>query len=72
MGTFIQHRNILGVTYLADRLSKDGDSIYSALDHIYTSTGLDCKTTKLEEGSSDPLPILAEIYYQRCKNTPRC
>ena len=43
----------LGIMYLADRLNKEGDTISSALDHIYTSTDLKCKTTKLE----DHLPI---------------
>ena len=55
----------LGVTYLADRLNKDGGTVSSALDHIYTSTDPDCKTTKLEEGSLDHLVIVAEINYKQ-------
>ena len=51
----------LGITYVADRLSKDGETISSALDHIYSSKNLKIKTSKLENSSTDHLPIIAEI-----------
>ena len=53
----------MGYTYLADRLSAEGKAIESALDHIYVSQSLEKKirTQKLEENSTDHLPIIAEL-----------
>ena len=53
----------MGYTYLADRLSAEGKTIESALDHIYVSQDLEkkIKTRKLEESSTDHLPIIAEL-----------
>ena len=45
----------LGYTYLADRLTPEGKTIETALDHIYMSNKTESKTEtrKLEESSTD-------------------
>ena len=49
-------------TYLADKLSSVGQTIESALDHIYMSSKLKniTKARKPEESSIDHVPIIAE------------
>ena len=63
----------LGYTYLADRLSASGESIQSALDHIYISMDLKEKTReyKLEESSTDHLPIMLEILCNTKSDAPK-
>ena len=53
----------LGNTYLADRLTEDGNIIESALDHTYLSSDLKSRTSvsKLDSSSTDHLPIIAKI-----------
>lgn len=53
----------IGTTYLADRLTPDGEVIVSALDHIYISSDLveHTSTKKSEESSTDHVPIIAEV-----------
>ena len=53
----------LGNTYLADRLTEDGNIIESALDHTYLSSYLKSRTSvsKLDSSSTDHLPIIAKI-----------
>ena len=57
----------VGMTYLADRLTQDGDIIESALDHIYVSTELanEIGARKSEESSTDHVPIIAELKNER-------
>lgn len=57
----------LGQTYLADRLTEQGNTIRSALDHIYFSQELadQISTEALEESSTDHLPILAYMTANR-------
>ena len=38
----------LGNTYLADRLTEDGNSIESALDHTYLSSDLKSRTSVIK------------------------
>ena len=49
----------LGNTYLADRLDNEGNTIQSALDHIYVSENMIGKTKceKLELSSTDHVPV---------------
>ena len=53
----------LGSTYLADRLGENDNIIESAIDHNYYSSNLthNINTKKLEDSSTDHLPILASI-----------
>ena len=53
----------MGHTYLADRLSEQGELIESALDHIYVSAEIEMKSTccTLDESSTDHLPIMIKI-----------
>ena len=53
----------LGMTYLADRLTPDGDIIESAMDHTYISEELakEKKMKTSQESSSDHVPIMAEM-----------
>ena len=53
----------LGNTYLADRLDNQGNTIQSALDHIYVNDSLlnRAKCVKLETSSTDHVPIIARI-----------
>ena len=55
----------VGTTYLADRLTEDGKIIESSLDHTYLSTDLKTctKVFKLDNSSTDHLPILAYTVY---------
>ena len=48
---------------MADRLSNNGDTIQSALDHVYISHTLESKTTtsKLAESSTDHVPIMVKL-----------
>ena len=48
----------LGKTYLANRLTKEGNTIESTLDHIYQGTS---KQEKSDESSADNLPIIVGI-----------
>ena len=54
----------LGNTYLADRLTDEGMTIESALDHTYLSAELkkSTKVNKLDTSSTDHLPIVANTY----------
>ena len=53
----------LGKTYMADRLTEQGETISSCLDHVYFSKDLEAriKTGLIVESSSDHLPILARV-----------
>ena len=53
----------LGNTYLADRLTEDGKTIESALDHTYITTELKTRSDifKLDKGSTDHLPIMISV-----------
>jgi hypothetical protein len=53
----------LGNTYLADRLTEDGKTIESALDHTYITTELKTRSNifKLDKGSTDHLPIMISV-----------
>ena len=53
----------IGNTYLADRLSEDGTTIESALDHVYINPDIEKRVTvkKLKESSTDHLPIVVEL-----------
>ena len=57
----------LGNTYLADRLTGEGMTIESALDHTYISTDLKMRAEvfKLETSSTDHVPIIAKILLKR-------
>jgi hypothetical protein len=57
----------LGKTYLADRLTTEGLSIESAIDHTYMSSELCNKSSvqKLTTSSTDHLPITANISYSK-------
>ena len=61
----------IGMTYLADRLTQDGDIIESALDHIYVSTELanEIGARKSEESSTDHVPIIAELKNEKKTET---
>ena len=56
----------LGNTYLADRLSSEGNPIQSAIDHVYLSSDLTTRSivSKLKTSSTDHVPILARIEYR--------
>ena len=56
----------LGNTYLADRLTSDGNVIESALDHIYLSSKLLSQATvnKLQTSSTDHVPIITKVDYR--------
>ena len=53
----------LGNTYMADRLSKEGQTISSALDHVYLSTTLaqNTRVQKLSNSSTDHVPVKIEV-----------
>ena len=53
----------LGFTYLADRLSPSGETIQSALDHVYISHSLESRTSSstLSESSTDHLPVMVKL-----------
>ena len=57
----------VGNTYLADRLTADGSTIQSALDHTYVNTATKSRSSvsKLDFGSTDHLPILAKVGYRK-------
>ena len=64
----------LGQTYLADRLSEQGNTIRSSLDHIYFSEdlGMQISTEALEESSTDHLPVIAHVKMRsKQKNKPK-
>ena len=53
----------VGMMYLADRLTPDGNIIESALDHIYVTEKLakEIEARKSEESSMDHVPIIAML-----------
>ena len=53
----------LGNTYLADRLTEDGKTIESALDHTYITTELKTRSDifKLDKCGTDHLPIMISV-----------
>ena len=59
----------LGNTYLADRLSPNGETIESALDHVYFSDSVKnrIESSKLKFGSTDHVPILTKIEHRSKK-----
>ena len=59
----------LGKTYLADRLTPEGQEIESSIDHIYASNSISNKlrTFKLENSATDHLPIIASFLVNKPK-----
>ena len=53
----------LGHTYQADRLSKNGETIESSLDHVYLSSNLEelTNTFKLNNSSTDHVPKIVQL-----------
>jgi hypothetical protein len=51
----------MGITYVANHMSRNGKIASSALDHIYYSSNKSIKTKVLEESASDHYPIIAEV-----------
>ena len=63
----------IGNTFLADRLNKECQPITSAIDQIYISQSLEAEIAikKLEESSTDHLPVLLELKLKMRKKTKR-
>ena len=53
----------MGVTYLADRLNENGETIESALDHLCVSNDLMdvIKNKKLKDSGTDHVPIMIAL-----------
>ena len=61
----------VGNTYLADRLTSNGELIESAIDHVYHSVEFS-KTlicTNLKNSSTDHVPIMAQLNHQKVEKT---
>ena len=54
----------VGLTYLADRLSKENETIQSALNHVYISEEIvKCSSVrKMDNTSTDHKPIVTETW----------
>ena len=55
----------VGNTYQADHAQANGNISESALDHVYTRFGNLTETIKLEDSSSDHVPVLCKLKYKK-------
>ena len=56
-------------TYQADHAQKNGNIAESAIDHVYTRYNKEVIVTKLENSSSDHLPVICKLNTNDKKET---